>query len=137
MKNIKIVLFAFLISFLIGFFLIKDYKKNIKKSINYGFLYGEFTKEEFDLETIKLSNYIYKINDSKYEIYLGITRNEKNIDKLKEFFIKKGYDISIRDISISKDLADLIDSCDKLLERVEEDKSIEQIENKILEYGVI
>lgn len=137
MKNIKIVLFAFLISFFIGFFLIKDYKKNIKKEINYGFLYGEFTKEEFDLETIKLSNYIYKVNNSKYEIYLGITRNENNIDKLKEFFIKKGYDISIRNISISKDLAFLVDSCDKLLEKVSLQESIEQIENKILEYGVI
>ena len=136
MNNIKIVFLALLISFFIGFFLIKNYK-NINKDITYGFVYGEYSKENFDKETLKLSNYIYKIEDNKYIIYLGITRNEKNIEKIKGFLEKKGYSISVRDIKVNEEFKELIESCDKLLEKTNDENLVEKIENKILEYGVI
>ena len=136
MNNIKRVFLALLISFFIGFFLIKNYK-NINKDITYGFVYGEYSKENFDKETLKLSNYIYKIEDNKYIIYLGITRNEKNIEKIKGFLEKKGYSISVRDIKVNEEFKELIESCDKLLEKTNDENLVEKIENKILEYGVI
>lgn len=136
MKNIKIIILAIIISFFIGFYIIKKYK-NIDKDITYGFVYGEYDKENFDKETLKLSNYIYRINNNKYTIYLGITRSEKNIEKIKGFLEKKGYSISVRDIKVDNEFKNFIDHCDKLLEKVNEDKMVEKIENEILEYGVI
>ncbi len=133
MKNIKIVLLALIISFFIGYFIINCYESD--KTI--GFKLGEYTKEEFEKEIISLKNYIYKIKDNKYIIYLGITKNKKNIEKLKGFFIKKGYSISIDNIVIDSKYDDLIRSCDELLEKVDDYESIEKIENKILEIGVI
>jgi len=136
MKNIKIIILAIIISFFIGFYIINKYK-NIDKDITYGFVYGEYDKENFDKETLKLSNYIYRINNNKYTIYLGITRSEKNIEKIKGFLEKKGYSISVRDIKVDNEFKNFIDHCDKLLEKVNEDKMVEKIENEILEYGVI
>ena len=136
MKNIKIIILAIIISFFIGFYIINKYK-NIDKDITYGFVYGEYDKENFDKETLKLSNYIYRINNNKYTIYLGITRSEKNIEKIKGFLEKKGYSISVRDIKVDNEFKNFIDHCDKLLEKVNDNKMVEKIENEILEYGVI
>lgn len=136
MKNIKIILLALIISFLIGYFLITDYL-NYNKDITYAFIYGKYNKEEFEKETIKLSNYIYKLDNDKYIVYLGLTRNEKNISKLKEFYEKKGYSISVGSITISEEFKKLVDDLDILLEKVSDDEAIEKIESKILEYGVI
>ena len=136
MKNIKIILLALIISFFIGYFLISDYLNN-NKDITYAIIYGEYNKDEFEKETLKLNNYIYRINNDKYIVYLGLTRNEKNISKLKEFYQKKGYSISIGSIKVDDKLKSLIEDCDILLEKVSEEETIEKIENKILEYGVI
>jgi len=38
---------------------------------------------------------------------------------------------------VFKFIINFIDHCDKLLEKVNEDKMVEKIENEILEYGVI
>ena len=137
MKNIKIILLGLIISFFMGYFLIKDYKNNLIDDITYGFLYGECNKEDLNLLTLTLSNYIYKIVDNKYEIYVGMTRNKNNIDKLKEFYIKKGYSIIVKEIIVNNDFKELIDSCDILLEKTNDYQTIEKIQNKILEYGVI
>ena len=137
MKYIKIILLGLIISFFMGFFLIKNYKDNLTIDITYGFLYGECNKDELDLLTLTLSNYIYKKVDNKYEIYVGITRNKNNIEKLKEFYIKKGYSIIVREIEVSNDFKELIDNCDILLEKTNDIDTIEKIQNKILEYGVI
>ena len=136
MNNIKIILLSLIISFLIGYFLIKDYI-NIKKDITYGFIYGIYNKSDFEKETLNLSNYIYKIENDKYIVYVGFTRNENNISKLKKYFENKKYNINIQNININQELKNVIDSCDILLEKVNDDKQIEKIENKILEIGVI
>ena len=136
MNNIKIILLSLIISFLIGYFLIKDYI-NIKKDITYGFIYGIYNKSDFEKETLNLSNYIYKIENDKYIVYVGFTRNENNISKLKKYFENKKYNINIQNININQELKNIIDSCDILLEKVNDDKQIEKIENKILEIGVI
>ena len=136
MNNIKIILLSLIISFLIGYFLIKDYI-NIKKDTTYGFIYGIYNKSDFEKETLNLSNYIYKIENDKYIVYVGFTRNENNISKLKKYFENKKYNINIQNININQELKNVIDSCDILLEKVNDDKQIEKIENKILEIGVI
>ena len=136
MNNIKIILLSLIISFLIGYFLIKDYI-NIKKDMTYGFIYGIYNKSDFEKETLNLSNYIYKIENDKYIVYVGFTRNENNISKLKKYFENKKYNINIQNININQELKNVIDSCDILLEKVNDDKQIEKIENKILEIGVI
>ena len=136
MNNIKIILLSLIISFLIGYFLIKYYI-NIKKDMTYGFIYGIYNKSDFEKETLNLSNYIYKIENDKYIVYVGFTRNENNISKLKKYFENKKYNINIQNININQELKNVIDSCDILLEKVNDDKQIEKIENKILEIGVI
>lgn len=137
MNNIKIIFLSLIISFFIGYILLKDYINIKDKDITYGFIYGVFDKDDFDKETLNLSNYIYKIDNDKYIVYIGLTRNENNIQKLKTYFENKGYDINIQNISIDDKFKEIIDSCDVLLEKVDNDIQIEKIENKILEYGVI
>ena len=116
-----------------GYFLLE----NNQKDITYGIIYGIYNEDEFKKETINLSNYIYKINNNKYIVYIGFTRNKKNLEKLKNFYLKKGYNISIENIKIDDKLKKIIDSCDILLEKTINDEEIEKIENKILEIEVI
>lgn len=140
MKNIKVIILGILISFFIGYFMLNSYNTNkqllSKEDIIYAFVYGKFNKEEYAKKIIDLKKYILEIDSNdNYIIYLGLTKSKKNINKLKEFFDKKNYNISVEEIYVDdKKLISLIESCDTLLEKVENIESIEVIENKILDY---
>jgi len=116
----KKYLFTFLIAIVSGFFLscffIKQYDNytGIKVSGNgenlYFIQYGVYSSiESMEKETIALENYVYNISEDKYYVYVGITKNKENADKIVNHYKNLGCETIIKEYEInnSKFLSEL------------------------------
>ena len=145
MKVLNYLLTIFCIAFgiTIGFYLLNGYDNKEKISLVHlskeeliFFKYKEYTsEEEMKKDTLNLDSYIYTKNDDQYIVYLAITKNEKNVDKIKGYFEKKGYVISEEKITVSNEsLLKQIDDYDLLLANTEkEDGVLEKYEEAQVE----
>ena len=79
------------------------------------------TEEEMKNNMNNFSYYIYNEENNEIHAYIGITKNKKNAEIIKEYWKNKSYDINIREINISnKNLISVIEEYDKLLETIDE-----------------
>ena len=86
------------------------------------------SKDEMEASCSSLKSYIYSLENDKYYVYLGITKNLENFDKLKGYFNRKGYDVSERTLNINNDsYIELLDQYDILLSKTNDDDVIEAI----------
>ena len=81
--------------------------------------------------TKELDSYVVvKEDDNLYHVYVAITKNKKNLEKIKEFYIKNGNNIYVREkIVRCKSFLNDIDNYDILLEK---SSSILSVEKEIL-----
>lgn len=126
----------------IGFYLLNGYedKENIKLANLSSeelifFKYKEYnTEDEMKKDVMNLNSYIYTKENDKYHVYLAITKNEKNISKIKGFFEKKGYVISEEKIMVSNEhFLKQIENYDLLLQNTDKEEVIEAIISGVLE----
>lgn len=135
----KKYLITIIISLVIGFFmsqfLLKQYNdyQGIKVynegELFYFMQYGIFDNDkEMDANTINLENYIYQVNNDKYYVYVGISKNLEITNKVITYFKKMGYDIIIKEFYITnKEFSSKIDNYDKILNLTEDDIVIGEI----------
>lgn len=135
----KKYLITIIISLVIGFFmsqfLLKQYNdyQGIKVynegELFYFMQYGIFDNvKEMDANTINLENYIYQVNNDKYYVYVGISKNLEITNKVITYFKKMGYDIIIKEFYITnKEFSSEIDNYDKILNLTEDDIVIGEI----------
>ena len=144
MKIINSLMTIICISFgvAIGFYLLNGYenKENIKlvnlsKEELIFFKYKSYSSEdEMKKGVMNLNSYIYTKEENQYHVYLAITKNEKNISKIKGFFEKKGYVINEEKIMISNEhFLKQIDDYDLLLQNTDKEEVIEAIISGVLE----
>ena len=68
-----------------------------------------------------------------YYVYAGFTTKSKNVQKLKDFFEKKGYSIYVKEINLpSSNFTEVLKQYDLLLERTDDETAIEAINASIL-----
>lgn len=131
---------SLLIGSLFAYFIISNYEsaEAVTVSKDAQTLYyakaGEFkTKEEMEEKMKNLENYIYSVEDNMYCVYVGITTNKKNFEKIKGFYEKKLYDISERQkITDNTKFIKILNQYDNLLSQTDDEKSIGVIENQVL-----
>ena len=95
--------------------------------------YGVFSsKESMEENTINLPNYVYNIDDSKYYVYVGITKYNK--EKIVDYYRSLGYDTIVKEFGISnKDFIKRLSSLDELLKNTKDITATASIINKTLE----
>ena len=132
-RFIYIFLSTTLISVLAGIFIFNMYEKNTIETIEvintnekiYMLLYGSYnTKEKVD--KLNLDTYILDNSNNFYEVYIGITKNLKNAEKIRGIYEKKGNNIYIREKNI--DNLEFIDYLN-IIESTMDEKSDEEIIN--------
>lgn len=80
-----------------------------------------------------LENYIYVEEEGKYHAYIGITTNQKNIEKLKGFYQEKGYIIYVKEIFVrSNAFLEQLSKYDELLEKTEDKNAVQVIISNVL-----
>lgn len=146
-KYILSVVLALIIGAICGQLILRQYGgyKGIKVTSNDGeFLYfiryGIYDDEkEMEKSTLDLVNYVYKIVDNKYYVYIGITGNNENLIKLNNYFSSLGYKTITETFLITNRtfLEELI-NFDTILANTNDEVVISSISSLVLEkYEVI
>ena len=96
----------------------------------YFFQVGVYSNiENMKKESSKYDSYIYVLKDSKYYVYIGITKENK--DKLKQYFDSLEYDTYVKEIEISNEFTSFLNEFDSKLKDAD-DNQIKDINNQIL-----
>lgn len=95
---------------------------------------GVFSSEESMKKGMeKFSYYIYSKENNMYYAYVGIVKDKDNLEKLKGYMKREGYDIYVREVFISNlSFITVLDQYELLLKETNEDKIIKSICNQIL-----
>ena len=132
-KYFILIVISLIIGFFLSIFVINQYSDNkgivVYKEGHelYFFKYGEFkSKEEMENNTINLENYIYKNDADIYKVYIAITKNADNVDKIKKYYSK--YSLEVEKFYISNDkFVKKIDDLDNILKSTGDEMTIGEI----------
>ena len=65
---------------------------------------------------VDLENYVYRKDGSDYYMYIGITKNKENANKMKEYYSSKNINVEEKSFYISnKKFREAIDNLDNIL----------------------
>lgn len=95
---------------------------------------GVYSNEKSMLENTKELDVKLVINDNdKYYVYLGITKEEKLAQKIKEIYINKGYSLYIKEINLdNEEFYNNVTQFDLLIKNTNKENEILTIEEVVL-----
>ena len=62
------------------------------------------TLEEMEKQVINFTSYIYDNTSDKYTVYIALTQNKENLEKLEGYFQNLGYIIYVREFNIDNEV---------------------------------
>ena len=140
----KKYILSFLIALTIGFFLCKFFLNQYNNYTNvtvsnmgdtlYFIQYGVYSNyDSMEENTINLQNYVYNIDDNKYYVYIGITKDEKNKNKIVNYYNSIGYETIVKEYQIKNEkfINELI-NYDNVLRETTDETAISSLINQIL-----
>lgn len=136
--NKKIILVTLIISFIFAIFIYLNYKKKEKVEIKNETLYliqvGAFSKYDNVVKMSKtLPHYLVLEEEGLYHIYVAITKNKENLEKLKQYYINNGNNIYIREVKTSNiEFLEYIKNYDYFLKETEEKEVILSVNKTML-----
>ena len=90
-------------------------------------------KKQMEKELTKVDTYLVEEENDIYFAYIAITSNEKNYDKLKKYYIKKGFKVTQRQKILKDDeFMKTLEKYDLLLEKSTEDTTIPKLEKELI-----
>ena len=129
----KIFVFSITLGIIFSLLLILNYKKNINakkylETLYFMQLAAYENSSNVSKITKELDSYIVmKEDDNLYHVYVGIVKNKRNLEKIKEFYIKNGNNIYVREKMVRcKNFLNEIDNYEILLENSNNILSIEK-----------
>lgn len=140
----KKYLFTFLSALIIGFFLCNLFLKQyggfdgIRVSGTsdklYFIQYGAYSSlDNLEKNTINLQSYVYNEQDNLYYVYVGITGNKENAEKIVKHYKNLGYDAIIKEFGITnKKFLTILENYDEVLKNTNDDTAISSIINQVL-----
>lgn len=140
----KKYLLTFLLAIIIGFFLANffinqyDDYEGIKVSSTgeslYFIQYGVFSSiESMEENTISLQNYVYNTEEDLYYVYVGITKEKDNAEKIVNYFNNLGFETIIKNYDITnKEFLEILENFDEVMKNTEDNTVIASIINQTL-----
>ena len=137
-KYFKAILVSLIIGFFLSYFFLTQYKdfKGITVSTEgdeYYFLSnGKYSsKEEMENSGVNLENYVYRKDGINYYMYVGITKNKDNAEKMKNYYASKNINVEVKDFYISSNkFKEAIDNLDNILINSNDEIVITEIINQ-------
>ena len=91
------------------------------------------TKETLDKAINKFDNYIVVSEDDKYYVYIGMTTNLENANKLKKMYEEESIDVYIKETNIDNvEFVSNLEQYDILISGVDSEKNLSSINEVIL-----
>ena len=77
--------------------------------------------------------YIYNKDQNMYYVYVGITNNKEVLEKLKNYYSSRGYDIYVKDVIIDNEkFIQILNQYDNLLIKRNDEETLKTVSIKIL-----
>ena len=139
-KFLMSIFICLLLGFMCAFIVYKSYNKDKTVAVNsdsevlYFIQVGVFKSyDNVNNMTKTLKNYLVIEENNLFFVYVGITKNKKNLLKLEEFFKRKGNNIYIKHKKINnKNFINKINKYDALLSETNDYDTIEIINKEVL-----
>jgi predicted nucleotide-binding protein (sugar kinase/HSP70/actin superfamily) len=133
------IILSILVGYLFGNIIFKKYNHNIIDVFNettkvYFLQQGVYSSvDSMQKNTKSLKNYIYTKDNNYYRVYVAITKDVENANKLKEIFTNLGNDIYVKEMSVSNNnFVNILEQYDKLINATDDSNSIIDIVKEIL-----
>ena len=133
------MLVAILIGAVLGNFLFEQYKlesESVIKEVNstYFLMEGAYSTEEQAKKAVSnIDPYLIVKEDANYIVYLAITKDNNNLDKLKKLYNDLGINCSIKKMSVeNEEFLAMLEQMDILLNKTSSNDEILAINEVIL-----
>ena len=125
-----------IIGFIIGHFLFKEkieLIKKLQKKDTYYFLEEGIYNDYNNIDNTNINRRIIENKDNKYHVYIGITRDKKVLEKLKEIYKKDNINISVKEKTLeSLEFKTNVEQFDLLIRNTNDTSQILTIEEVII-----
>lgn len=92
------------------------------------------SNKEMEKALTNVDTYLMEKENDKYFAYIAVTGLEKNYDKLKDYYVKKGFKVEKREKILKSDkFIDTLNKYDLLLEKATEDTTIDKLEKELIQ----
>ena len=132
-KNLLLCIF---VGVSLGIYLFSRYDKEELNLVSlndkkiYVLQYGVYENKEY-LNNIK-PKYVYDIENNKYHIYVAMTSNKDNLEKLENYFSKQNIETYVKEKAIDYEFYDVLKQYDLLLDEAVSDSSIKTVVETVL-----
>jgi len=132
------IVVSILLGALCGKLVFSQYQKNEEVFSENNTIYvlqqGVYTKEETKIEATKnLPCSISVLDDGKYYVYIAMTKNQKNVEKVSKLFQDKKIDVYQKEISVTnREFLNTLEQYDLLLENAKTEEEILSVVKVIL-----
>ncbi len=134
-KYLLTIIVSLLVGFLLSFYMLKEYESvniipvfNVKETA-YLVQQGVYSSmESMQENTTNLSDYIYSVIDNMYYVYIGISLESDNVNKIQEYYKNKDINTIIKTTTISDtELLNSLRQYDMVLKETNEEETIREI----------
>ncbi len=142
-KYLISIISCVLVGLLMGKIIFEQYKSNDTLTVSttsiseevYFFQTGVYSSlDNMKKAMSNINSYAYILEDNKYYVFLAITKNEENKEKLKNYFNSLSYNIYIKKITIDNEaFLNTLNEYDKLLKDASSNSDIKKINDAVLE----
>lgn len=134
-KYLTTIIISILVGFLLSYYMLKEYESvdiipvfNVKETA-YLVQQGVYSSmESMQENTSSLTDYIYSVIDNMYYVYIGISLESDNVNKIQEYYKTKDINTIIKTTTISDtELLNSLRQYDMVLKETNEEETIKEI----------
>ena len=139
-KNLLTIIVSLLVGFLLSFYMLKEYENTDifpvfkQQQTAYLIQQGVYSSmESMQENTSNLTDYIYSVIDKMYYVYIGISLDSENVNKIQEYYKKQGINTIIKTTTLTdSDFISSLKQYDMVLKETTAEDTIKEICKQVL-----
>ena len=139
-KYLLTIIVSLLVGFLLSFYMLKEYEKTDifpvfnESETAYLIQQGVYSSMESMREnTAHLTDYIYSVIDDMYYVYIGISLDSSNVNKLQEYYKNKDINTIIKTTTLTdQEFIEILRQYDMVLNNTSDEETIKEICKQVL-----
>ena len=139
-KYLLTIIVSLLVGFLLSFYILKEYEKTDIFSVfnesetAYLIQQGVYSSmESMQENTAHLTDYIYSVIDDMYYVYIGISLDSSNVNKLQEYYKNKDINTIIKTTTLTdQEFIETLRQYDMVLNNTSDEETIKEICKQVL-----
>ena len=139
-KYLLTIIVSLLVGFLLSFYMLKEYEKTDifpvfnESETAYLIQQGVYSSmKSMQENTAHLTDYIYSVIDDMYYVYIGISLDSSNVNKLQEYYKNKDINTIIKTTTLTdQEFIETLRQYDMVLNNTSDEETIKEICKQVL-----